>query len=652
MTLYRQLLFFGLSTIILLCVGLWVGELQRTRQFLITQLESHAQDTASSLGLSLSSLAHGTDAAVMESMINAIFDRGYYRTIQFKDVQGTVLFDRQSTVSIERVPAWFIRATPLSIPSAQAMVMNGWKQTGTVTVQSHPGYAYYTLWQAVQSASLWFAITAAIVIVAGLLRIRRLLAPLAQVEEQALALCERRFHIQERLPRTQELRRVVKAMNQMTEQVREMFEEQAALADSLQQRVYQDPLTGLGNRRFLEAQVKAKVAAKETPVNGTFLLFQIQELQSINQQLGYTIGDQLISELASDLQKTAVEQAEAIVGRLGGPDLALLLPNMDAAMATELAETRLKSLDFIKTTSSSVPSITVVCGGVTYSRPTSFNELLIHADTALNTARQEGAPGSTVIFPLDDAATVAVGKTEWKHLLDTVLANRSLVLYGQPTVSKSDKDTIIHHEILSRIPHSDGRHISAGTFLPMAEQLGLMPTLDRLILENVIALPPSRLVPPRVAINLSPISLKNELFVDWLFPQLSQCAAAGLLLNFEFSEFRAIRHFNIIKTFADRIKPMGHGVGIDHFGQGLTHYGYLKSLLPNYVKIHRAITNDMHNDQDDTSFFVSTLCTIAHSLDIRVIIEGVETEQQWQTVTALPIDAVQGYFIRRPEPVL
>ncbi|NLX19604.1 MAG: EAL domain-containing protein [Desulfobulbus sp.] len=649
MTLYRQLLLFGLSTIILLCIGLWAGELQRTRQFLVAQLESHAQDTATSLGLSLSTLAHGTDAAVMESMINALFDRGYYRLIQFKDVQGSILINRQAPVTIEHVPAWFIQAVPLAIPSAQAMVMHGWKQTGTVTVESHPGYAYYTLWQAVQSASLWFAIAAAVVIVAGGFRMRRLLAPLAQVEKQALALCDRRFHIQERLPRTRELRRVVVAMNQMTERVREMFKEQASLADTLQQRAYQDQLTGLGNRRFLEAQVKAKVAAKDTPVTGTFLLFQIQGLQSINQQLGYTIGDQLISELASGLQKSAVEQPEAIIGRLGGGDLALLLPNTDADTAADLAETLLKGLDLVKI--ASAPA-TVACGGVSYSRPTSFNELLLHADTALNTARLEGASESAAIFPLDDATTVAVGRTEWKHLLETVLANRSLILYSQPTVSREDRDTVTHHEMLSRIPGSNGRHISAGTFLPMAEQLGLMPALDRLILENVIALPPSRLIPPRVAINLSPVSLENEAFTDWLFPQLSRCAASGLLLNFEFSEFRAIRHFNRIRTFADRIRPMGHGIGIDHFGQGLTHYGYLKSLIPDYVKIHRAITNEMHSDQDDTSFFVSTLCTVAHSLDIRVIIEGVETEQQWRTVTALPIDAVQGYFIRRPEPIL
>ena len=174
------------------------------------------------------------------------------------------------------VPAWFIRLTPLTAPRADALIMHGWQQTGSITVECHPGYAYRTLWKSALAASLWFAAAAAAVALLGGLGLRRLLKPLAEVEEQAMALCDRRFHIQERLPRTRELRRVVTAMNRMTERIRELFQEQAAIADNLRQRAYQDPLTALGNRRFLEAQIKAKLEGKETAVQGVFLLFQVQ----------------------------------------------------------------------------------------------------------------------------------------------------------------------------------------------------------------------------------------------------------------------------------------------------------------------------------------------------------------------------------------
>ena len=123
----------------------------------------------------------------------------------------------------------------------------------------------------------------------------------------------------------------------------------------------------------------------------------------------------------------------------------------------------------------------------------------------------------------------------------------------------------------------------------------------------------------------------------------------GLTLNFEFPEFQAVRHRDTIAAFSARMKMSGHGLGIDHFGQGLLHFGYLKSLLPDYVKIDRGITQDLWNEHSDSSFFVNALCNVAHSLDIRVIVEGVETEEQWRAISRIHLDAVQGFFIQRPQ---
>ena len=122
-------------------------------------------------------------------------------------------------------------------------------------------------------------------------------------------------------------------------------------------------------------------------------------------------------------------------------------------------------------------------------------------------------------------------------------------------------------------------------------------------------------------------------------------------VNFEFPEFRTLRHSDLIRDFAATVKAHGHRIGIDHFGLGLMHFGYLKSLLPDYVKIDRAITGELHGEQSDSSFFISSLCSVAHSLDIKVIVEGVETEAQYQTLAPIHLDAVQGFFIREPEPL-
>ena len=114
MTLYRQLVIFTVSLFFILFAGTWFAKFESTRLFLTNQLESHAQDTASSLGLAISQ--YPDDLVSVETMVNAIFDRGYYETIRFMDPHGKILLERNLKVVIEGVPAWFINLVPLKVP--------------------------------------------------------------------------------------------------------------------------------------------------------------------------------------------------------------------------------------------------------------------------------------------------------------------------------------------------------------------------------------------------------------------------------------------------------------------------------------------------------------------------------------------------------
>ena len=185
MTLYRQLSIFTLILFFLLFSGTWLAKLQSTRSFLIDQLESHAQDTATSLGLSISQHVANNDMPAVEVMINAVFDRGYYRIIRFSDNEGNILIDRVLNVTIENVPTWFVKLIRLTPPNATANVMAGWLQAGSIYVMSHPGYAYKTLWETATRMTIWFLVTGVIVAIAGGLGLRILLQPLDRVEKQA-----------------------------------------------------------------------------------------------------------------------------------------------------------------------------------------------------------------------------------------------------------------------------------------------------------------------------------------------------------------------------------------------------------------------------------------------------------------------------------
>ena len=652
MTLYRQLLFSTLLILLFLCAGLWIGELKRTRDFLTKEMEVHAQDTASSLGLSLTTVAKYTDIPVMETMINALFDRGYYHSIELRDIEGKILIERNLALSLDQVPSWFVHLVPLPIPQATSLVMHGWKRFGSIHVKSHPGYAYQTLWRASCSTALWFSITWVTSALLGGLALRVLLKPLRKVEEQALAICDRHFYTQEHLPRTRELLQVVTAMNQMTNRIRAMFDEQTSIANGLREFTYHDSLTALGNRRYLEAQIRAKLEGTENTTKGSFLLFQIQEINKINQKKGYMEGDRIIKESAGIIQRGCDTLPEAILSRLEGGDFALFLPNTVKHTACRIANTILEDIQQkALSESEKTQDFTVIAGGVFFEQATTFSQLLTTADTALSTSRSNHSNRVEILSLVDKEQSIYAGKTKWKELLEEIISNRSIRLYSQPTVRYPALNKIVHHEILTRIFDTAGRHLTMGMFIPTAERLGLMPILDKMIIECLLE--KYLLQPPhyRIAINLSPLSLMDSTFVTWLQRQLVQCAQNGLLLNFEFPEFRINRYSDVIKDFSKVIKQQGHQIGIDRFGQGLIPFGYLKSLLPDYVKIDKAITNELLDEQSDRFFFINSLCNVAHSLDIKIIAQGVENESQWQVLSKMPIDAAQGYYIQKPEPI-
>jgi len=651
MTLYRQLLFFTLILFFLLFAGTWAAKLNSTRTFLLDQLESHAQDTATSLGLSISPHIQENDMAAVETMFNAVFDRGYYRIVRLVDIEQNVLVDRTLKVKIEGVPQWFIKLVPLKTPRATAIVLSGWTQAGEVIVESHPGYAYKTLWETVVRTTLWFGAMGIIVLVGGGLGLRLLLKPLERVEHQAEALCKRQYEIQEKVPRTRELRRVVEAMNRMTYKVKDMFDEQARVAERLRKNAYHDSLTGLGNRRYLEGQVSTRLDRGDSAVKGAFLLVQIKDLQEINKEKGFQAGDEILQKMSRLLQDVTRLVANRALARLTGGDFGIFLPDVSTEDARRIAEDIVKGLLQIAVEGLVLSDNVGHVGGIIYNRSTNFGQLLSGADTALRAAQLEGKNRWVVNQQAEGSDAAARGQQRWKDILLKALEEGSIILFAQPTVKCDDRSKVFHLEVFSRILEESGKMLSAGMFMPLAERLGLVSSLDRIVLEKAMQTTVEALGVDHLAVNVSPASLKDEKFRNWVLNSLKKLPANAPRLSFEFAEFSAVQHLDLIRSFGAQVQDMGHGYGLDHFGQGFSNFGYLKSLRPDYVKIDRAYTDELKTKDSDSHFFIGSLTGVAHSLDILVIAEGVENEEQFNLLQELNLDAIQGYFIGRPEPI-
>lgn len=652
MTLYRQLIIFTFLLFMILFVGTWYVTLENTRTFLTSQLESHAQDTATSLALSITQHVADKDMTAVEGMINAVFDRGYYQLITFTDPRQKVLIENVLAVKIEDVPGWFVKLIPLQTPEATAGVMAGWNQAGTIHVKSHPGYAYATLWKDVINITTWFAVCAAFVLVAVGMGLRVLLKPLAAMERQADALCKKEYKIQVPLPWTKEFRRVVEAMNRMTNKVREMFEEQAAQAENLQERAYQDSLTGLGNRRYFESQITANLDEHDVTAKGVVLFLRIHGLEALNQQGGFQAGDALLKRVATLVSESSGHYADVALARLTGGDFGIFVPHISPWEGELIATDMANRLSQLAAEQLHVTDNIGHIGAAAYDGTTTLGRLLSEADLALGTAMQKGANTWNVRTITIETDSMPMGQHQWKDNLVKALQERRISLVVQPVVENNPARSIMHLEIFARIIQENGKPLNAALFMPIAERLKLVSTIDRIVIEQALKIDFSKLAVNRIAINLSPASLEDASFSMWVLTLLKNLPVGSPRINFEFSEFAAVQHLTLVKEFSAAVRECGHGIGLDHYGQSFSKLGYLQSLLPEYVKIDRAYTGELMNGDNDSRFYIASLCGVAHSIDIAVVAEGVESEQQAQILKDLNLDAMQGYFFAKPQPAL
>lgn len=651
MTLYRQLLIPTLLCLIILFAAIWFEKLQSTRSFLINQLESHTQDMATSLALSLSPIMKDNDVATVETMMNAVFDRGYYRSISLKNIQDEVIVERAINVEIAGVPAWFVRLISIKPPSAESLIMSGWNKAGTLFVESHPGYAYQTMWKTMIQMAVYFLTFGVALLFLGGFGLRILLKPLKQVELQAEAIGRKEYHIQDKLPNTRELRHVVESMNRMTTQVREMFSQQAKVAERLRRQAYSDQVTGLGNRRYMTAQLEARLEAAKGVVSGALLMLQVDNLQKINEMEGFAAGDTLLKKVADILQQETKMLSDVALARLTGGDFAIFISQISSADVYELVENLNKQITRLAVQNVGHSDNLAHIGGVVYRHVPTISQLLSEADNALQAARLKGPNKSLITSIPAGEDDVAKGKLWWKATLESVLEKGDINLYGQPVVISKDRGRILHQELLSRITIESGEIVSAGIFIPLAERLRLVSKLDKVVLNQVFKQQKVMAKFKTIAVNLSPSSLKDSAFVEWLIAELSQLSQDGPRVIFEFPEFGAVQYRDVLKEFSSEVQKLGHAIGLDHFGQSFSNFGYLKSLRPEYVKIDQAFTRDLEHDHGDSEFFIGALSGVAHSLDIQVIAEGVERDEQAARLLDLNIDALQGYLFGKPTQI-
>jgi diguanylate cyclase (GGDEF)-like protein len=652
MTLLRQLVIVIVTLFILLFAGTLLLSISNTRDYLNQQLRTITQDTATSLGLSLSPPMADKDMAVVDSMVSAVSDSGYYRQVVVIDVEGKPLVTRTQQVKLGDVPQWFVDNVPLATPVGEALIMAGWQQAGTIRVEANPGYAYAALWSSAVESFWWFLAASTVTFLLGLVALHFILRPLRDVEMQARAICDREYPIQKKLPWTLELRSVVEAMNRMSSKVKEMFEEQAATVERLREENYRDATTGLANRAFFDMQLKELSEAKEEVASGALLLLELSGFKEYNDKRGFKAGDDLLRNAAGLIGAITKshQDVESFAARLGGANFAVMLKNVSEQEALDFAKQIANAMPRFKergfTDTEEVGHI-----GVALYHGQSAGELLAAADSALRAAQTHG-PNAVHIQEskaLDAAGTKSA--TQWRDILQKAIADASVKLQFQPVKNAANADSILHYELLMRLMGDDGELIPAGIFVPMAKRFGMLRELDKIAVSKAfehLGEDGHKSIP--LAINLFPASLQDNAFVDWLCGELAAKPEAARMMQFEVTEYGVVENLDALRDFIRRLAELGAHMGLDHFGRGFSSFGYLSTLKLDYLKIDGGYIRGIESNKSN-QFFVESVVKIAHGLDIQVIAESVESQQEWDTLATLRVDGVQGYGVGRPESI-
>lgn len=636
MSLFRQLWLTVAISMALAFGGSFAVSMLTARGYLEQQLSHKNHDNAASLALSMSQQAQ--DAVTVELMVAALFDTGNYQRIRVTDPHGKVIAERTTPDDLRAVPSWFMRLFPIRAEAGAAQVTQGWKQFGTIELQSQSRYAYEALWHGGQKMLLWFVLAAIVSGVLGSLVLRRLRRPVAQVVDQANAIAERRF-VTIAEPRVPELRQLAGAMNSMVRRLEVMFREESLRLDAMRREANQDALTGLANRSYFMSQLQSALRAEDAAPHGTILLLRIAHLAEINRRLGRSAVDDLVRSVAEMVQHESERYPNAFCGRLNGADFALALPNL--ADGAEVATTLLTRARNLANTFGKIDHVAWI-GGSPYRQGGDLQALLATCDAALAAAEAQGSNAFHLAKPTD-AAPPAVTAADWTAVIRGALGSGQVRLMSFPVIQQNH--TLLHLECPVRLRVTEDQEwLPAGSFMPMASRLQLAAEIDlavaRLAYEKLAG------ASEDIAINLSGDSIGDPTFCERLAALTAQHAEQNPHLWIEVSERGVFDHFDAFVALCEQLKSARCRVGIEHFGRQIGDMGKLHGLGLDYVKVDASLVHGLDTNPGNQAF-LKGLCAIARNMGLQTIAEGVEAEAELTVAMALGFDGATGPAVSR-----
>ncbi len=427
--------------------------------------------------------------------------------------------------------------------------------------------------------------------------------------------------------------------------------ERRALEAQLTWQAYHDPLTNLANRALFRERVNRALGQRRGASGSVAVLFlDLDNFKTINDSMGHAVGDQLLFEVGRRLLNAT--RGCDTVARLGGDEFAILIDNVRVAGdSIRVAERILESMQQPVLLDGAEVTVSSSIGIVRDAGNESADDILRNADVAMYNAKQRGKGRHSLFEPgMHDKA---VERLRLQTDLRTAIEQHEITLMFQPIVTLDDGRPV-GFEALARWTHAEFGVVSPGTFVPLAEETGMIVALGCSILRQACheavrwnALP-DLTRPMGLTVNLSGRQLEEAAVVGHVRDALAESGLDPARLTLEITETALVHNSESMRERLFQLKELGISLAIDDFGTGYSSLSYIQQFPVDVLKIDRSFVEGLGRAAGTDAALARTIIALGASLQLRTIAEGIEVDAQRAMLRELGCEFGQGYLYARP----
>lgn len=450
---------------------------------------------------------------------------------------------------------------------------------------------------------------------------------------------------------SEDIAQLVVGFNTMLSELRERDRDKRDAESRLQHMALIDDLTGLPNRRLLSDRLAHNLAKARRENRMVALLYiDLDGFKLVNDSLGHSVGDLLLGQVAQRL-RSRFRQSDTLA-RIGGDEFALIIDHIPAKSdADKAAQSVAEVLKAPFEIEGQAIRITASIGvSIFPDQANESGQMLQQADWAMYAAKRNGK--NRIVQFGDDLDNAARERLTLETELRRAVETGEITVHYQPEFDLMT-NRIVRFEALARWTHAKLGSIPPLTFIPIAEESGLIVPLGAYIMERACA---DAVIwqrrtkrPIQVAVNVSSVQFARDSFLEEVEEILRRTGLRPNLLQIELTESVTLAGVERAAEMLRRLKARGISVAMDDFGTGYSCLSYLPKLAFDAIKLDRSFVNEL-TVRPETRALVQSILSLAHNLNMKVIVEGIETREQLELMRALGTDEAQGYLLGRPSP--